>query len=269
MITTKKDRKIDKLIGYLRNKYRNHKLTPENINLLGEDIRLFLSLGPISSPAIKRTLLDYMHSTLTTSKIIEISRKMVGGKSLLEDGKSISEASLDKGYYEVRCINVEIKVEPFPHVNLSLKFTEGPLTEEVKVFRAKPWKIQKLGHVVGLRERGKIRRYHPRELFGLLFKVYISNSGELKGFGVTQYQKRKNSELRRERRNNDCNKRCIYCSLGKSQCEFATHNEEWEKGECSNGHTSFFNKRKECLFCKEEVFKRKADIISFDEGDFF
>ena len=152
-------------------------------------------------------------------------------------------------------------------VGLLFRFNEGRLAGLRKRYECSAGTIQYLGFVGGLKGR-KYRAFHPRELVGFIFTVGVENKeGKIIVSRITadKKQRQKNATLKNKRNKSDCcadGTVCYYCSKSRKECSLSCHWSRWEKKDCPNGHTAWFD-REICLFCAESLYKRAAGVYSF------
>ena len=144
-------------------------------------------------------------------------------------------------------------------VLLTVRFLDGPLSNEIRAFSCSTRRVKAIGLSVGLKGR-RWRIVHPRELFGFEFTIQFRRDGTGISMGevsATSTQRSRNSTLkcrRLSKARRPCNRdvACYYC--GKIDCVLSTHWDAWAFKDCQAGHNSVHDSEG-CICCAEKEYE--------------
>ena len=272
---TEQERRANKVADILKQTLpMNQQLTPLLFDGVAEKIRRLLCLPNETAQAIRQSLISYLNRELSIGAIEAIAKKFVFGSSSLVRNLALVERNFKSGFYAVKCLSSRMVIFKVPKVQLVVELQEGVYGGRQELLTCSPSRLQVLGKVIGLGGR-TWRRFHPRELVGLVFNIYMEKdeNGQIKtsSFDATPEQKSKNSRLKTARKKiaektAGC-EACHYCLKTIVECQYSTHPIEWELRLCNKCKNRVFHDGDFCLVCLEHDYKRLANILSFDEND--
>ncbi len=259
----KRKRKRARRINRKLQEYTETKISSTDVSKIGTQVCQSLLLPPASTYAVRQTILGLAGRYLSEEELEFLSYQMSFGRERLKEKKPLGEKFFSREQMEARCVKAEM-TRP---AKLHFRFLEGALSWQVKSRPCSPSFLQWLGYKSGLKGR-HYRDFHPREFVGLGFIVDVCKDNEdrlrLNEFEIPDRLKRKNTQLRLDRKGSDCDVACTLCPRSREDCKLSTHPLPWKSDECENGHEAYHNSQG-CVLCQEVLYRRWAKIESFEK----